>query len=57
MISLEGRPHWGKIHYQSTNHFRKLYPKWDEFLTIRNSLDPKYMFINDYLERIFFDEA
>ncbi|MBL4706306.1 MAG: hypothetical protein JKY54_17395, partial [Flavobacteriales bacterium] len=48
-----GRPHWGKINYQTGESFSKLYPKWEDFKTIRAEEDPDRIFINEYLEGIF----
>ncbi|HHQ2481151.1 TPA: D-arabinono-1,4-lactone oxidase [Bacillus cereus] len=50
---LGGRPHWGKVHYRSAKDLRSMYSYWDEFLKLRQLLDPKGMFLNDYLEKIF----
>ncbi|EOO61928.1 sugar 1,4-lactone oxidase [Bacillus cereus VD196] len=50
---LGGRPHWGKVHYRSAKDLRSMYPYWNEFLTLRQLLDPEGMFLNDYLERVF----
>jgi L-gulono-1,4-lactone dehydrogenase len=47
-----GRPHWGKIHYQDAESLRTLYPKFDDFLGVRDKLDPDRMFANPYLDRV-----
>lgn len=49
----DGRPHWGKMHFQTPDSLKKLYPKWDEFHAIRKEMDPKGIFLNDYLKGIF----
>ena len=47
-----GRPHWGKIHYCDTARLRSLYPEWDGFWRLRNRLDPKGVFLNDYMREL-----
>jgi L-gulono-1,4-lactone dehydrogenase len=51
MDNYEGRPHWGKRHYQSASTLRPRYPGWDRFLAVRDRLDPERRFENDYLRR------
>ena len=48
-----GRPHWGKWHGQDASTLRDLYPRWDDFLALRERLDPKGVFLNGHLRRIF----
>jgi L-gulono-1,4-lactone dehydrogenase len=52
MDEYEGRPHWGKRHYQTAATLRPLYPEWDRFAEIRERLDPERRFENDYLRRV-----
>jgi L-gulonolactone oxidase len=52
MNGFEGRPHWGKMHYQTADVLRTRYPRFDEFVAVRDELDPGGMFQNDYLERV-----
>jgi len=49
----EGRPHWGKLHTLGAAEFAQLYPRWEDFQTVRRRLDPKGKFLNTYLKRIF----
>src|SRR5690606_7917989 len=35
MREVEGRPHWGKMHTLEAQDLRELYPKFDEFLQVR----------------------
>ena len=51
MDDYEGRPHWGKRHYQSAATLRPRYPGWDRFLAVRERLDPERRFENEYLRR------
>ncbi|MEV6958197.1 D-arabinono-1,4-lactone oxidase [Streptomyces sp. NPDC051207] len=48
----EGRPHWGKLHTRDAEHFARLYPRFGEFTTLRDRLDPERRFQNDYLRRV-----
>jgi L-gulonolactone oxidase len=52
MDDYEGRPHWGKRHYQTEATLRPRYPEWDRFAEIRERLDPERRFENDYLRRV-----
>jgi L-gulonolactone oxidase len=49
----EGRPHWGKMHTLSYQKAQKLYPKLVDFLIIREKVDPKKIFVNDYFYELF----
>lgn len=50
--ALGGRPHWGKLHYRDAESLRPVYPRFDDFLAVRDRLDPHRMFTNDYLVRV-----
>jgi L-gulonolactone oxidase len=52
MDDYGGRPHWGKLHFQTAETLAPRYPKWDEFQQVRARLDPKGMFSNPYLDRV-----
>ncbi|MFW2380325.1 MAG: D-arabinono-1,4-lactone oxidase, partial [Acidimicrobiales bacterium] len=52
MDGLNGRPHWGKLHYHDADTLRSRYPEWDSFQQVRNSADPKGTFRNAYLDRV-----
>jgi L-gulono-1,4-lactone dehydrogenase len=52
MDEYEGRPHWGKRHYQSAGTLRPRYPGFDRFIEVRDRLDPERKFDNDYLMRV-----
>ena len=47
-----GRPHWGKMHGQDAASLRRVYPRFDDFLRVRDELDPERRFANAYLERV-----
>jgi FAD-linked oxidoreductase len=48
----EGRPHWGKMNTRTAEDLRPAYPRFDDFLAVRDRLDPDRVFANDYLDRI-----
>jgi L-gulonolactone oxidase len=50
---LGGRPHWGKLHWRTRDDLRPAYPHFDDFLAVRDRLDPGRVFANGYTERIF----
>ena len=52
MNDYEGRPHWGKMHFQSAATLAPRYPEWDTFQAVRNTLDPERRFANPYLDRV-----
>ena len=52
MMSFEGRPHWGKLHFRDAASLRPVYPKWDDFVAVRDELDPGGLFANAYLDRV-----
>jgi len=49
----QGRPHWAKVTHYSKEELSAQYPKWNDFVQLKNKLDPKGMFMNDFLKRIF----
>ncbi len=52
MVDLGGRPHWGKMHTRDKGYLRSVYPRFDEFVAVRDELDPDRLFANPYLERV-----
>ncbi|MEN0086527.1 MAG: D-arabinono-1,4-lactone oxidase [Leifsonia sp.] len=52
MVAHEGRPHWGKLHTRDADALRALYPRFDDFLAVRDRLDPDRRFENAYLRRV-----
>ncbi|MXV39062.1 FAD-binding protein [Flavobacteriaceae bacterium Ap0902] len=51
----EVRPHWGKMHNLEAAHFEKVYPKWHDFMEIRERLDPDQIFVGPYMSRLIKD--
>jgi L-gulono-1,4-lactone dehydrogenase len=50
--SLGGRPHWGKIHFQTAETLRGRYPGWDRFQELRRRMDPAGRYANAYTDRV-----
>jgi L-gulonolactone oxidase len=52
MNEFEGRPHWGKRHFQTAETLAPRYPQWDRFQAARDELDPDRAFCNEYAARV-----
>lgn len=48
-----GRPHWGKMHPLAASALAPLYPRWRDFLALRQSFDPQGRMLNDHLRSLF----
>ena len=48
----EGRPHWGKRHFQTHDTLAERYPRWKDFQAVRDRLDPDRAFRNEYTDRV-----
>lgn len=47
-----GRPHWGKLHGLDAAALRARYPRFDDFVAVRDRLDPTGVLANDHLDRV-----
>ena len=47
-----GRPHWGKLHGLDAAVLRTRYPRFGEFVALRDRLDPTGVLANAYLDRV-----
>lgn len=52
MLAHDGRPHWGKMHSLDAAALRTRYPRFDDFVALRDRLDPQRRFRNAYLDRV-----
>jgi L-gulonolactone oxidase len=52
MDDYGGRPHWGKMHFQTAETLAPRYPRWDAFQAVRRRLDPEGRFTNPHLDRV-----
>jgi FAD-linked oxidoreductase len=48
-----GRPHWGKMHTLTARALAARYPRWDDFLALRERMDPHGLFLTPYLRALF----
>ncbi|MBR7829737.1 FAD-binding protein [Actinospica sp. MGRD01-02] len=53
MLAHDGRPHWGKLHTREHDYFAAAYPRFADFLAVREKTDPDRVFANNYTRRIF----
>ncbi|HEY0692657.1 MAG TPA: D-arabinono-1,4-lactone oxidase [Kribbella sp.] len=51
--AVGGRPHWGKLHTLRVEELRTRYPRYDDFLAVRDRLDPHRAFANPYTRQVF----
>jgi L-gulono-1,4-lactone dehydrogenase len=51
--SAGGRPHWGKLHTRDAAYLSSVYPRFADFVAVRDSLDPARRFANPYLTQVF----
>jgi L-gulono-1,4-lactone dehydrogenase len=52
MTAVQGRPHWGKMHTRRAEYLRQAYPRYGEFVALRDELDPERRFGNAYLTQV-----
>ena len=52
LSAMDGRPHWGKRHEQTSATLAPRYPRWAEFQAARKKLDPEGVFPNDYTDKV-----
>lgn len=48
----DGRPHWGKLHTLGAEDLAARYPRFTDFVALRDRLDPDRVFTNPYLARV-----
>lgn len=53
MEEYAGRPHWGKMFSRTALEFAELYPKYRQFDALRRECDPKGVFRNAFVDRVF----
>ena len=52
MLAHDGRPHWGKMHTLGVADLGPRYPRFADFVALRDRLDPDRLFGNRYLTRV-----
>jgi L-gulono-1,4-lactone dehydrogenase len=53
MTAAGGRPHWGKMHSRSAEYLAGVYPRFGDFMALRDAMDPERRFGNPYLAQVF----
>jgi len=53
MVAHGGRPHWGKLHSREHGYLAEVYPRFADFLAVREKTDPDRVFANNYTRWIF----
>ncbi len=48
-LGFDGRPHWGKVHYLDGEQLARRHPKWEDWWSVRDRIDPDGLFLNPYL--------
>lgn len=51
--SHRGRPHWGTMHTLGPEELREIYPRFNEFRSLRDALDPHATFGNRHTDSLF----
>jgi FAD/FMN-containing dehydrogenase len=54
--AYDGRPHWGKKHSMQGAALAALYPRWNDFMTLRRQLDPHGVFLSAPMARLLGEE-
>ena len=54
-LKYGGRPHWGKLHSLNARQLQNVYPKWQDFLKIRQELDPQQKWLSPELQQLLID--
>lgn len=50
---FRGRPHWGKLHFMTADRLERLFPRYNDFVTMRRRFDPKGTFLNNHTRALF----
>jgi L-gulono-1,4-lactone dehydrogenase len=53
MAQVDGRPHWGKLHWLDSARFGSLYPRFADAQRVRAEADPAGVFGNPYTDQVF----
>lgn len=51
-LAADGRPHWGKMHTRTAADLASTIERFDDFVAVRDELDPERVFGNAYTERV-----
>ncbi len=48
-----GRPHWGKLHFMTADRLARHFPRYGDFVAMRERFDPKGTFLNAHTRALF----
>lgn len=51
-LAAGGRPHWGKMHTRTSADLAAVVDRFDDFVAVRDRLDPDRVFGNEYTQRV-----
>ena len=52
LTAVGGRPHWGKLHTRDATYLSRVYPKFAQFVALRDKLDPGRLFGSGYTRQV-----
>ncbi len=52
LLSLGARPHWGKLFAAGATQLASLFPRWNEFTSLRTRFDPDGRLANPWTARV-----
>ncbi|ASK66821.1 FAD-linked oxidoreductase [Brachybacterium avium] len=52
LASFGARPHWGKMHWLGLRELTALYPRLEDFRTVRRAVDPDGLLMSPYLRHL-----
>lgn len=50
---FKARPHWGKQHFMTADRVERLFPRYNDFVTMRRRFDPQGTFLNEHTRALF----
>ena len=53
VAAVDGRPHWGKMHWLEADRLGELYPRFADAQRVRQQADPDGIFSSPYLAKLF----
>lgn len=53
LFGLDGRAHWGKLHFMTADRLAERTPRYGYFRNVRKSFDPDGVFLNDPMRMLF----
>jgi xylitol oxidase len=52
LLPLGARPHWGKVTVASPEQVRAAFPRWGDFATLIDAVDPRGRFRSPFVTRL-----